>query len=85
MNEWTPITDDEAATLNAARDVFKQIQDRASALNISLEPIDHWKQGRLQVVCEVADWHTFQVLNYANVYLDTPLDDDVLHNRKTEV
>lgn len=79
MAGWTPITDDEAATLNAARDVLENIQNR------TLSTSNDWQAGQLKVAAETADWQVFQVLNHASCYMDEPLDENVLHNLKTEV
>lgn len=79
MADWTPITDDEADTLNAARDVLTNIQNR------TLNTPNDWQAGQLKVAAETAEWQVFQVLNHASCYSDEPLDHDVLHNRKTEV
>lgn len=81
MSEWTPITDDEAATLNAARDVLSDIRKRMMGPAVGLKPLRNWQAG---FVCDLADEHLFQVLNFASVYGET-LPENVLHNRKEKV
>ena len=51
-----------------------------------METLDsQWQAGQLHAICETAAFQVFQVLNHASCYSDEPLDDTVLHNRKTEV
>ena len=79
MTNWTPVTEEEIAALNAARDALSAIRGRATTAE------NDWLGGRLAIVAETAEWQLFQVLNHASSSQEEAIPNDLLHNRKQVV
>ena len=83
------VTDDEAATINAARDALNAIKERAQYLagDPPAGP-DGWIEARSQDYGRLIGYATvtanllFDTLNVAHAFCNAPLTDAQLHNRE---
>jgi len=78
------VSDDEVRTLNAARRLLEQLEERCNergytrTTSATTEAARYYS-GRASERCESAAWHVFQVLNCLRSYGLADLTDDQVH------